>query len=44
MEFHFSPYLCPYVTQLVSLGTRLKSFHRLACVTIIDNSEALRLT
>ena len=41
MEFHFSPYLCPYVTQLVSLGTR---FHRLACVTIIDNSEALRLT
>ena len=44
MEFHFSPYLCPYVTQLVSLGTRLKSFHRLAYVTIIDNSEALRLT
>ena len=43
-EFHFPPYLWLYVTQLVSLGTRLKSFHRLACVTIIDNSEALRLT
>ena len=32
------------MTQLVSLGTPLKSFHRLACVTMIDNSEALRLT
>ena len=32
------------MTQLVSLGTRVKSFHRLAFVTIIDNGEALRLT
>ena len=30
------------MTQLVSLGT-FQSFHRLACVTIIDNRGALRL-